>query len=374
MAGAMTSALRERFRAFIPEPLHAGNREIAAACVGVLLGLVLTEGLCGLLPGGGPALIAPMGASALLAFALPSSPLARPWAMVGGNLVSALVGAACASVLPHAGLAAGAAVALSIAVMFALRCLHPPGGAIALSAVLGGYPLHDGGLAFAFGPVLANTLVLAGSAELYNRRLKRGRYLPHPPAPAGHHTADPRPSERIGFNAEDLDRALDEHEELLDVSRDDLMDIFRTAEWHAHHRRFGQVRCLDIMARDVVSVRPTTTLADTWTLLARHKVKALPVVDADQRLAGIVTLHDLLLGGREWVFASRHPLRSGAEPVATVMTVNVHTATPAQSIADLAGLFSDGGLHHLPVVDGERRVVGMISQSDLVAALFQVRV
>jgi CBS domain-containing membrane protein len=372
MAGVMTTAGWVRFRRFIPEPLHAGNREIWVSCLGVFLGLVATEGLCRLLPGGGPALVASMGASALLAFALPSSPLAQPWALVGGNLVSALVGLGCALVFPHVGLAAGLAVALSIAAMFLLRCLHPPGGALAMAMVLPAAAVpHD--LVFILGPVLANAVLLALLADAYNRRLRRGRFQPPPAVPAAHHTADPLPGERIGFSPGDLDRALDEHGELLDVRRDDLLAIFRSAEWHAYHRRFGQIRCLDIMARDVVRVQEYAPLTEVWALLARHKVKALPVVDADNRLRGIVTVHDILLGRQGHAFVPSLPVRHGREPVCEVMTADVRAVTPAQSIADLAGLFSDGGLHHLPVIDGERRVVGMISQSDLVAALFKLR-
>ena len=254
--------------------------------------------------------------------------------------------------------------------MFLLRCLHPPGGALALAMVL--TPAGHGA-AFIAGPVLANALLLALLADAFNRRLRRGRFQPPAPAPVAHQTADPLPGERIGFRAEDLDRALDEHGELLDIRREDLLDVFRSAEWHAYHRRFGQVRCLDIMARDVVRVHEDAPLTEVWALLARHKVKALPVVDGENRLRGIVTAHDILLGRQGHAFVPSIPVRHGREPVREVMTADVRAVTPAQSIADLAGLFSDGGLHHLPVIDGECRVVGMISQSDLVAALFKVR-
>jgi CBS domain-containing membrane protein len=96
-------------------------------------------------------------------------------------------------------------------------------------------------------------------------------------------------------------------------------------------------------------------------LLARHKVKALPVVDAVGVLLGIVTLHDLYLleSGR------RHD-----EPVRDFMTRNVLAVRPTQPMADLAYAFSDRGLHHLPVVDEMNRVIGMVTQSDVVATLF----
>ncbi|VEA74072.1 HPP family [Serratia rubidaea] len=82
--------------------------------------------------------VAPMGASAVLLFAVPASPLAQPWSIVGGNLVAALIGVSCGKLIGDPGLACGVAACLAIGVMFKLRCLHPPSGAVALTAILGG--------------------------------------------------------------------------------------------------------------------------------------------------------------------------------------------------------------------------------------------
>ncbi len=79
-----------------------------------------------------------MGASAVLLFAAPASPLAQPWSIVVGNGVSALMGVLSASLVPDPALAAALAVMLAIAAMFLTRSLHPPGGAVALTAVIGG--------------------------------------------------------------------------------------------------------------------------------------------------------------------------------------------------------------------------------------------
>ncbi len=85
-----------------------------------------------------PLLVAPMGASAVLLFAVPASPLAQPWSIIGGNTISALIGVIVAHFVHEPALATGIAVALAIAAMSFTRCLHPPGGAAALTAVLGG--------------------------------------------------------------------------------------------------------------------------------------------------------------------------------------------------------------------------------------------
>ncbi|MFG3757464.1 HPP family protein, partial [Klebsiella pneumoniae] len=76
-----------------------------------------------------PLLVASIGASAVLLFAVPASPLAQPWPIIGGNSVSALVGIVVARAIGDPLLAAAVAAALAIAVMSLARCLHPPGGA-----------------------------------------------------------------------------------------------------------------------------------------------------------------------------------------------------------------------------------------------------
>jgi CBS domain-containing membrane protein len=78
---------------------------------------------------GGPAaawLVAPLGATAVLVFALPPSPLAQPWAVVAGNTLSALVGVLCARWLHDPALGACVAVAVAMTLMLRLRCLLPP--------------------------------------------------------------------------------------------------------------------------------------------------------------------------------------------------------------------------------------------------------
>ena len=154
---------RSRFRFFAPILAGATWRDRLVACAGALVCVGATGLICGLLLGNDPhlpLLVAPMGASALLLFAIPSSPLAQPWPIVGGNTVSALIGLLISRYVPEPAVAAGCAVALAIAAMSLLRCLHPPGGAAALTAALGGPAVATYGLGFAFIPVGLNALVL----------------------------------------------------------------------------------------------------------------------------------------------------------------------------------------------------------------------
>jgi len=107
-------------------------------------------------------LMASLGASALLVFALPASPMAQPWAVIAGNTLSALVGISCFHLVGEPLLALPLAAAGSILGMFTLRCLHPPAAAVALIVVLG----EIGRYRYAFFPVMVDSilLILAGAA------------------------------------------------------------------------------------------------------------------------------------------------------------------------------------------------------------------
>jgi CBS domain-containing membrane protein len=129
------------------------------------------------------------------------------------------------------------------------------------------------------------------------------------------------------------------------------------------------VRCSDIMSSDVISVHPGDSVDEAWQRLAHHKVKALPVTDAAGKLVGIVSLHDFFIG-QSAPEPNRLPRMSTARRVEEIMTQRVRSARPEQAIAELVKGFSDGGLHHMPVVNADNQVVGMVTQSDLVAALF----
>lgn len=114
-------------------------------------------------------LLASMGASAVLVFGAPLGPFSGPWAVVGGHCVSALVGVFCASWIPQEALAGGCAVGGALAAMRALRCTHPPGGATALFAVIGGGTIRALGFSYVVTPVLWNALALTLVGILYNR-------------------------------------------------------------------------------------------------------------------------------------------------------------------------------------------------------------
>ncbi|WP_148715696.1 HPP family protein [Chitinolyticbacter meiyuanensis] len=339
------------------------RRDRILASVGACIGMLVTAWACQLTTASNtPWFIAPMGASAVLLFAVPASPLAQPWSLIGGNLLSALIGVTCAQWITSPILASGCAVAFSIAAMHQFRCIHPPSGAVALTAVLGGEPIHQLGYAFVLHPVLQNSLFLVVVAIFYNNIVRRPYpHKVHPPAT--HKTTDPPPIERSGITREDLHAALEKQGELYDINEEDLQEILLQAQLQAHRRRFGELTCRDFMAKDVVFVNANDPTQIAYDKLREHKVSALPVLGNEKQLVGIVTLHDL--------FAAYDRISLTATKVWQIMTGHVVIAKASDPITSLVEPFSNGGLHHMPVLDETGGVVGMVTQSDLVAAMFQ---
>lgn len=174
----------------------------------------------------GIALVAPMGASAVLAFAVPASPLATPRAIILGNTLSAMVGVGV-SLLPGVPLflACGLSVCLAIIVMSMTRSLHPPGGASALTATLL-HPAAHGltmGLLFPLMPVALNSIVLSLAAIFYHRAT--GHRYPHIPGPTG------LPAVPKGhFTRADIHAALRQMPDALDVEERDIETLINLAE------------------------------------------------------------------------------------------------------------------------------------------------
>ena len=138
-------------------------RSVFGAFIGLMLVLTLAKYL-GDLGGLDEWLMASLGASALLVFALPQSPMAQPWAVIAGNTLSALVGISVIHVVGEPLIAMPLAASLSILGMFVLRCLHPPAAAVALIVVLG-HVMH---YRYAFFPVMVDSVLLVLAGAVYS--------------------------------------------------------------------------------------------------------------------------------------------------------------------------------------------------------------
>ena len=338
-------------------PILAGAtlRERMLACLGALLGIALTGLICGALFGAGPHLpliVAPMGASAVLLFAVPTSPLAQPWPIIGGNTISALMGVIAGYLIHDPIIAIGVGVSLAIGAMSFTRCIHPPGGAAALTAVLGGPAVASWGLLFPFVPVALNSCILVAAGFLFHKLSRRA--YPHvalPRAVNTHLTADPPSSTRSGFLPADIDAALAALHETFDIDRNDLANLVQQVEIQATMRQVGPVACRDIMSRDVIVVRKDAAVAEAMHLLIKHNIRTLPVVDDDDRLVGSVGLREL---------------RDSSKPL-TSLLASASTATEVDPAMSLLTTLTNGRSHAVIVVDEHYRVVGLISQTDLLS-------
>lgn len=223
-------SLIDPLRRFIGlEPNKTGHLEKWVSGVGGLCGILAVVMISRhFVPDQGAAwVVASMGATAVLLFAVPHGPLSQPWPVLAGHLVSAIIGVGCARWIPDHWLAAALAVALAIAVMHYLRCIHPPGGATALTAVVGGAPIHDLGFQYVLTPVLLNALVILLIAIAFNYPFRWRRY----PAVLAEHPSMARNREykEEDLSDGDLQKALQMMNSTIDISGQDLADIYRLA-------------------------------------------------------------------------------------------------------------------------------------------------
>lgn len=339
--------------------LDAGRAALGAALALAVTGLIARLVVTGA-PSLSPLLIAPIGASAALVFAIPASPLAQPRAVIGGNLLSGLAGVTAALLIAHPLLAAVTGAGAAILVMLLTRTFHPPGGAIGLGAGMAGAAAGLATYAQTLLPIALCSILLTLAAVAYVNLT--GRSYPHrvavPRSP--HATGDAPPQDRVGFTTADLDAALAQYGELLDVSREDLDALFREVELQAHKRIHSRILCEDIMSRDVIAVDLEQTAASALAFLRSHDLRTAPVIDAQNRVVGLVRRAELL-AGRD-------------RPVSQVLDPFVHKVMPGTAIEALLPLLSSGATHEAMVVDADRKLVGVITQTDLLAVLYRAHV
>jgi CBS domain-containing membrane protein len=346
-----------RFRLFSPILAGATLRERLIACLGALLAIGFTGVISGYLFGQGPHLpliVAPMGASAVLLFAVPASPLAQPWSIIGGNTISALMGIIAAYFIRDPIIATGVGVSLAIGAMSFTRCLHPPGGAAALTAVLGGPVVAGWGFLFPFVPVALNSCILVGLGLLFHKLSKRN--YPHivpKPAENTHQTIDLPSAVRVGFREEDVDAALEALDETFDIDRADLGRLLQQVELQATIRSNDKISCAEIMSRDVIAIGEAAEPAAARHLLLKHNIRTLPVKDPEGRLIGTVGLRELSEGTRTIARAISRPA----------------VARPSDAALSLLAVLTDGRTHAVIIVDDDYRILGLISQTDLLSAV-----
>ncbi len=339
-------------------------KERVLSGVGALCGLAISSLISWYVLGGMNAwYIAPMGASSVLLFALPNSPLAQPWNVIVGNTLAGFIGVACTQYLPDLTSAFSVAVGLAIFVMMTTDSLHPPSGAVAITAVLGGEAVHRLGFHFILYPVLLNSILLLLFAVFFNRLI--GRHYPVT-AHVNERSKDPTPTQKVSIQPKDIEYALERHTELLDISQYDLEKIILEAQTHANERLVNAFVCQDIMSRDVIKLHEQDDIHHALDKFKAVNLMSLPVVNAEDHLVGTLALYEVV----EWFKGATDPRNSWQHYVRQIMSHKVVTVSPMQPIQALVPYFVEKSFNYIPVVD-EQRLIGIVSRADMIAALQQ---
>lgn len=372
-------ALRQRLGPVASRP---SGKELLRACFGAGLGLAVAGILVSLADRVVPHtlhLFAPLGATAVLIFALPSSPLAQPWNCVVGNTVSALYALLLVWALPSLSQTSLTALAVSgaIALMLLLRALHPPGGAVALLTVLASIHMQpqDWHLLIATA-LLSSVLVLVG--VLYHKACDR----PYMQSPQQVDKTQ-RPATSLSLSEKDLQQLLQRFGQSYNLSPEDLGALLTAAEEEAIKRRLSSIRCGSVMSSSLLTIQAQTPLEEVANLFHRHLIKSLPVVDEEGEMVGRVLRADLF----DWLWQGHQAklqqnlwqrlrgtshtakLQSTAQELMRAPEVSVQEDTP---LGDLLEDLATHTVQFIAVLRGST-LVGVITRTDVIRTLLALK-
>jgi CBS-domain-containing membrane protein len=182
------------------------------------------------------------------------------------------------------------------------------------------------------------------------------------------------------FSEEDLRAALRELKTYVDITEEDLKNIYEIALRHARERVASQVPVRDVMTTTVVTVKRDADLHEAARLLSENRISGMPVVDDDKHVIGVVSEADILiLAGMKKEHTFRDvlrnvlgepvPARAGGSRVQDVMSFPALTITADEDIRKAAVILDERRIKRLPVVDAQRKLIGIISRADIVRAI-----
>jgi len=365
-----------------PAVAHVSSLEAMRAGIGALIGLGLT-GLFLLSPNVdlelGLYLVAPFGASSVLLFAVPNSPLAQPWSAIVGNTIAAIVGVAVCLLLTDPALRIALAVGITIIVTILCRAVHPPAGAVAMTAAMSPDAIAHLGFWFALTPIAVGTTALVLIAAVYARLTGRRYPFRQFDDTSKHGTEDRNPTERLGLSEEELTGILERYSQSFNLGVEDLARLIGAAELQAAAHFSGPLTAQDIMSSNLVTISPETRLGEIADLFRQHRFASLPVVGPDMTFLGVIfQMHlisqaraDALRLGRGYVAAIRRLLnRDWEKPLKAgdIMNVAGPRATTHTPIGALLPMMADGDTDAVPVLE-HNKIVGIVTRTDLIAAL-----
>lgn len=325
-----------------------------------------------------PILIASMGASAVLLFVVPSSPMAKIWPFVGGHLISTAIGISCFFLIPNLYMAVAISVSFSILAMIYLGCLHPPGGAASLAFILAGPEVHEIGFQFLLTPVAMNLFFMLLTSQAFNNARFLIKRRPRVQLAASHNLQSKNtPQSTLPFLETDLDDALKDMETFIDISHEDLNTIFSLALTRAKMRSHQGKSCKDIMTPAHHTIEFGSSLEQAWHLIQDHNLHGLTVVDRGMHVIGIITVIDFLehaesLDGAspeekiEALITPSHLLESSKpEAVGQIMSSAVITVNLDDAASSVLPILKKYKTYILPVVDQQKKLQGLICLGDV---------
>ena len=372
----------------VPRPAPGdGARTVAGAAFGIALAALVVFLDARFAPELALHLFAPLGATAVLVFAVPSSPLAQPFSCVMGNTISALWTLGVMHSLPPVWWPA-VAVAGAIACMLVTRSLHPPGGAVALLMALSPAQTLATPWPLLLLQIALMTGVLVMAGVVYHR--VTGRRYPH--HADGVSPPGPRHAPRLGLSTADLEALLLRFDQANNLDAQDLAALMAAAEDQAIEQRLGGVQCGQLMTPKPVVCHMDDALRDVAKLLQQHAVKCLPVVDAHGQLLGLlersaVFEHLWALGPDaapqakantwHWFKPGLHKPRKGQAQDAITLAHSSRLVRAPELTVDaetpVGQLLETLARHQVPCVPvlHDARLVGVITRTDLVCVLLQ---
>jgi CBS domain-containing membrane protein len=179
---------------------------------------------------------------------------------------------------------------------------------------------------------------------------------------------------------EDLRAARKEMKGYVDVTDDDLKRIYAIALRHAEQRVARRVSVRDVMTVNVIRVRADADISEVTNLLSEHRISGMPVVDGDDRVIGVITEADVLsmAGMRTWhtfkdiirhILGEPLPGNRQSRSLRDAMSSPAITTDPDADIREVAQMLDERRIKRLPVVDGQEKLIGVISRADIVRTI-----
>ena len=185
----------------------------------------------------------------------------------------------------------------------------------------------------------------------------------------------------IEISDDDIYEAMKNVPGYLDITPADLKEIYKFAYRHALERITSSVKSSDMMTRVVFSVKKDTPLKEVAELMAKEKISGLPVLEDDEKVAGIISEKDFLagigLGDRPHFMAfvaeclqgkgcAAMPIR--LQKAEDIMTSPAITVAADATVFEISNIFTQKNINRVPVIDSEGKMIGIVSRADIVRA------